>query len=573
MEREIREATYAALQEYVEQNGGDISAVNFAVEWPGDMSHGDYAVNVAMSAAKALGKNPRELASELAPIIAAKLGALVSGVEVAGPGFINITLAPAAIALSIAHATNLGKEWGTNESKSGKRIMIEYGNPNPFKEMHIGHMTGAITGEAISRLIGATGATVLRDTFGGDVGPHVAKALWALHQKGITDVASPKEIGAAYIHGSNSYEENEDAKKEIDELNTRIYQIVDAQDAPESLSEGDRALLALWRKGREVSMEEFNRLFALLGTKFDYIFFDSDTTELGIAEVQRGLAQGVFEESDGAIIYRGEKVGLFTLVFITSRGNPTYETKDVGLALLKESHTTTDEVLITTAIEQIGHFKVVLAALHELLPALAEKTRHIPHGLLQLTTGKMSSRKGNIITAAGLIREMIETALEKNPDPVIAEQVAIGAVKYMILRSAPGSNIIFDPEKSLSLDGDSGPYLQYALTRAKSVIAQADTGIANIENGEGSDVPEKPYLIERILVRFPEVVAAAQANLAPHTVAQYLTQLAGEWNSFYAQERIRGGEHEAYKLRLAKAFVQTMENGLNLLGIPVPEKM
>ena len=572
MEVEIREATYAALQEYIAENGGEMPAVTFAVEWPGDMAHGDYAVNVAMAAARPLGKNPRELASELTPRIATKLGTLVSSVEVAGPGFINITLAPGAIALSIAHATNLGKEWGTNQSKDGKRIMIEYGNPNPFKEMHIGHMTGAIIGESISRLIAASGATVLRDTFGGDVGPHVAKALWALHQKGITDVASPKEIGAAYIHGSNSYEESEDAKREIDELNTRIYQIVDAQNKSESLTEEDRALLGLWRKGREVSMEEFNRLFALLGTKFDYTFFDSDTTELGIAEVQRGLAQGVFEESDGAIIYRGEKAGLFTLVFITSRGNPTYETKDIGLALLKESHTITDEVLITTAIEQIGHFKVVLAALNELLPALAEKTRHIPHGLLQLTTGKMSSRKGNIITAAELIREIIETAQEKNPDPLIAEQVGVGAIKYMILRSAPGSNIIFDPEKSLSLDGDSGPYLQYALTRAKSVISQADAEKESTNNQEDS-APEKPYLIERFIVRFPEVVATAQKNLAPHTVAQYLTQLAGEWNSFYAQERIRGGDHEVYKIRLAKAFVQTMENGLSLLGIPVPEKM
>ena len=129
----------------------------------------------------------------------------------------------------------------------------------------------------------------------------------------------------------------------------------------------------------------------------------------------------------------------------------------------------TDEVIITTAVEQVGHFKVVLAALGEINPALAVKTRHIAHGLLQLTTGKMSSRKGNIITASELIKEMIETALERNENPLAAEQVAIGAIKYILLRSAPGQNIIFDPEKSLSLDGDSGPYLQYALVRARSV--------------------------------------------------------------------------------------------------------
>ncbi len=560
---QIRRATTEALLEL------GITEAKFAVEWPADMMHGDYAVNAAMSIAKSLGKNPRELASELTPLIAKHLDALASSVEVAGPGFINITLSRDTVTDAISKASSLGEAWGTNQSQSGKKIMIEYGNPNPFKEMHIGHMTGAVIGEAISRLIQASGAEVLRDTFGGDVGPHVAKALWAIQQSGTTDIATAKEIGDAYIKGSNAYEESPESKEEIDSLNTEIYRIVEEKDVM-NLSEKDLQILELWKKGREISMEEFARLFALLGTKFDYTFFDSDTTEPGVAQVRKGLETGIFEESDGAIIYRGEKAGLFTLVFITSRGNPTYETKDIGLAFLKEMQIPTDEVIITTAVEQVGHFKVVLAALSEINPALAVKTRHIAHGLLQLTTGKMSSRKGNIITASELIKEMIETALERNENPLAAEQVAIGAIKYILLRSAPGQNIIFDPEKSLSLDGDSGPYLQYALVRARSVITNASETEHERVESEG-EFPVQA--IERLIVRFPEVVTNAQNFLAPHTVVQYLTQLASEWNSFYAQNRIIGGEFEDRKIEIAKAFVTTMHNGLTLLGIPVPEKM
>ncbi|HRH24242.1 MAG TPA: arginine--tRNA ligase [Candidatus Paceibacterota bacterium] len=559
MEERIRKAVETALATLGAED------VTFAVERPADPSHGDFAVNAAMAAAKGLKKNPKALAEELVPLIEGALGDYVQSVTVAGPGFINLTLARSVITDALKDAQH--SSWGQGTVNSGRRVMIEYSNPNPFKEMHIGHLMSNVIGEALSRTIEASGAHVIRDTFGGDVGPHVAKALWALKKKGVTDIGSAKEIGDAYAHGSNAYEESETAKAEIDELNTKIYDVVGKQEEANNLSEEDRELLALWRKGREVSMEEFSRIFKVLGTKFDYVLYDSDTTKGGISAVMDGVEKGIFEKSDGAIVYKGEKKGLHTLVFITSRGTPTYETKDVGLAFLKEERCATDSVIIITAVEQVGHFKVFLAALEDIAPLLAKKTQHVPHGLLRLPTGKMSSRKGNVITTAELIQSVIELAQEKNEDPIVAEQVAIGAVKYMILRQAPGGDIIFDPEKSLSLDGDSGPYLQYSLVRAKSVLSQADL------QPSGEDAPETPYLLERLITRFPEVVARAEAEHAPHHITQYLTQLAGEWNSFYAAERIRGGEHEAYKLLVAEAFVTTMTNGLTLLGIPTPEKM
>lgn len=559
------ERIYTATQEALASLG--VPGASFAVEWPADLAHGDYAVNAALVAAKPLGKPPREVAELLLPKLQEALGSDVVRIEVAGPGFINISLSYPAIARQLAQAR--GQEWGTNARSAGRRVMIEYGNPNPFKEMHIGHVMGAVIGESVSRLIESAGATTLRDTFGGDVGPQVAKALWSLQRKGETDVISAAEIGAAYMHGATAYEESEEAKAEIDALNVRVYDLVGRQAEAAAFSEDDRALLYLWQKGREVSMEEFGRIFSLLGTRFDYTFFDSDTTAPGVSAVREGLAHGVFEESEGAVVYKGEKAGLFTLVFITSRGNPTYETKDIGLAILKEERTATDEIIILTAVEQIGHFKVVLAALGELMPAVAAKMSHMAHGLLTLTTGKMSSRKGNVITGAELIRDLTLAASERNPDPLVAEQVAVGALKYFILRSAPGGNVVFDPEKALSLEGDSGPYLQYALVRAQSILEKAT---ARPAFGEGEQ-KETPPVLARLIARYPEAVAKAQTLRGPHVLVQYLTQLAGEWNSYYARERILGEPDEAQKLATVRAFVQTMQNGLGLLGIPTPEKM
>jgi arginyl-tRNA synthetase len=236
----------------------------------------------------------------------------------------------------------------------------------------------------------------MRDTFGGDVGPNVAKALWGLRQAGNLEPQSAAEIGAAYTAGSKAYEENPEAKKEMDDLNQAIY------------AGKDEAVMDLWRRGREISMEEFRRIWKLLGTHFDYELFDSDTTESGVRVVKDGLAKGIFKESDGAIIYDGEKKGVHTMVFITSHATPTYEAKDIGLAFLKEERIPSDEIIILTGNEQVGRFKTVLAALGELAPQVAAKMKHVATGFLRLTSGKMSSREGNVITGGGLIEDMVK---------------------------------------------------------------------------------------------------------------------------------------------------------------------
>jgi arginyl-tRNA synthetase len=531
--------------------------VGFVVERPIDLSHGDYTSNAALVATRAFKKDPKQLAEEFSVGLKNALGTSVSKVEFAGPGFINITLASEQVALAVAEADAKREEWGKGSAENGKRVIIEYSNPNAFKEMHLGHMVGTILGESVARLIENSGATLARDTFGGDIGPNVAKALWGLQKNKISEPTTAEEIGAAYTKGAMAYDADPKAKEEIDALNQAIY------------TGTNHELMELWRKGRDVSVEEFRRIWKLLGTHFDFEFFDSDTTETGLRVVRDGLNKGIFKMSDGAVIYDGEAKGVHTMVFITSHDTPTYETKDIGLAFLKEERWPSDKVIIITGNEQTGRFKTVLAALEELAPLLAAKMTHLATGFLKLSSGKMSSREGNVITVADFIQSVIKKVAERNEDPLVAEQVAVGAIKYMVLRQAPGSDITFDEEKSLSLEGDSGPYLQYALVRAKSVLAKAN-GNADAEKKAASSAPT---LLERIILHFPEVVARAASEFAPNLLVNYLTELSGEWNSFYAQERIIGADDEAHKLVIARAFIQTMQNGLALLGIPTPEKM
>ncbi len=558
MEEKIRNAVEQALSQ---MGAKDIS---FAVEWPADMTHGDFAVNAALAASKQLGKPPHEIAEVLQTALINALGEDASRIEVAGPGFVNITLSAYVLSNILNDAVSAPELWGKNDAQAGKRVMIEYSCPNPFKEMHIGHLLSTVIGESVARITEYSGAHVLRDSYGGDVGPHVAKALWALREKNITEPATSREIGEAYTHGANAYEESEKAKQEIDVLNVELYKALDKVSGDHT--DEERMLLELWRKGRDLALESFREIYRTLDTNFDYYFFESEVTATGVTVVKDGLAKGVFEESEGAVIYSGEKKGLHTLVFITSRGTPTYEAKDIGLAFYKEERIETDAIIIETGSEQTGHFKVFLSALSEIAPLVAAKMSHISHGLLTLTTGKMSSRKGNVITARELLTEVLERATERNSDPVVAQQVAVGALKYMILRSAPGGSIVFDPEKSLALEGDSGPYLQYALVRARTILEKSEV------TPELSDALA-PSALARLITRFPGVVTKAQELSGPHIIATYLIQLASEWNSFYANERIIGSEDEAVKLALVQSFIHTMQNGLWLLGIPAPERM
>ena len=539
---------------------------DFTIEHPGESEHGDYATNVAMAAAQAAGVNPRELAEK---IVAALEGSIeyVDRIEVAGPGFINFYMTRDFFTTEVARIKECGESWGTNSDWKDKNVIVEYTDPNPFKELHIGHLVPNALGESLARLFMTAGANTKRVTFQGDVGMHVAKAIYGLKQLGHSSEAGfdAAALGAAYAAGATAFEDDESIATEIKALNKMIYE------------RSDEVINELYDYGKEISLQYFEAAYQILGSEFDHNFFESVTGPVGLELVKDNIGT-VFTESDGAVIFKGEDHGLHTRVFVNKEGLPTYESKDMGLIKCKHDWQPFDLAITVTGTEQTEYFKVTTKASELVQPDLAGRVELVPNGMLRLSEGKMSSRTGNIVRALALIDDVKAAALERmsergitNPEAV-AEQVAVAAIKYTILRIAAGKDIIFDLKQSVSFEGDSGPYLQYTHARICSVLAKAAE--AGVE-GDISTAPDSIYEVERALYQYPEVLAAALNDRAPHRLVTYLTELASAFNSFYATEKIADSSdlHAPYKVMVANAVKQTLKNGLWILAIEAPESM
>jgi len=536
---------------------------DFTVEHPSDLAHGDFASNVALVVARDAGKNPRELANTI--VEAFEKPEWLERVEVAGPGFINFYLSRTYFLQSVREACTAGQQWGAHALLAGEKVLVEHTQPNPFKPFHIGHLMSSTIGESIARLYEYSGAEVRRANYQGDVGRHVAMCLWGLKHLG-GNPSSVEDLGNAYVAGNRAYEEDSTAKTEIVELNKQVY-----ARTPE--------IMEAYTTGRTVSLEHFEELYRMLGTKFDYYFFESETEKPGRALVKEGLADGVFEESNGAVVFKGEQYGLHTRVFLNSAGLPTYDAKELGLAQLKAEKWDFDLSITTTAVEQDEYFKVNWKALSLLCPEIAERLQHVSHGMMTLTSGKMSSRKGNVVTGEEMLENVLALSREKVAERELPEEekegiaraVAVAAIKYSVLKQRAGKNITFDPEAALSFEGDSGPYLQYAHTRAVSVLLKAKAaGLAPATEL----APHSATPLEKLLYRFPEVVLRAREECEPHYVTTYLVELASVWNSWYAAEKIIDDSPTApYKLAVVDVLRRTMEHGLYLLGIAAPRRM
>lgn len=528
---------------------------------------GDVATNVAMQLSGRLQKSPRDIAS----VISEKLKMLgdVKEVEVAGPGFINIRFTEQYHGKIVDEIILKGDDFGKNNIYFDKVVVCEYSDPNPFKILHAGHLYTSLVGDAIGNLFEVAGARVHRVNFGGDVGLHVAKACWAIvkslggeNPNKLNDIPSNERldwVSARYIEGNDAYESSDSAKTEIIDYNKRIYALHESGDKKSPFAQ-------IYWTCRQWSYDGFDELYKKLAMKpFEKYYPESTTTPLGLETVNIGQKKGVFDESEGAVVFKGEKHGLHTRVFITNEGLPTYETKDLGLALNKWEDYNFDKSIIITANDIVEYMKVVQMAVANFYPEIADRTRHLTHGVVKLTGGvKMSSRKGNFLKADDILNSALNAYKEAmnsdNWDAVLA------AIKYAFLKQRIGGDIIFSPEESVSITGNSGPYLQYAHARAKSIINKSNAS----DKFEDSSV-EVPIL--KKLEEYELVVEKSVNEVMPHYVATYLFELAQLFNSFYEKERIIGSDREGQKIRLVIAYSQVLKNGLSILGISAPERM
>ena len=559
---------------------------------PKNSEFGDYTSNIALQLAKQESSSSKQNPVLIAKQISKKLKVLdyLEKVEVAGGGFINFYIKPQKLMENLHQVCDYACFIDPKpklEETVKQKIFIEYAGFNALKPIHVGHLRNITLGESITRLLEANNQEVFRATYTSDIGLPAAKVVWGILQSPDKFKATKKKtlrekaefLGRIYVKANTSFEDVPEVKTEIDQINTRIYQ-------------RDEKLVPIWQEALKWTFDYFNYIYELVGTKFDKEFLESEAEGLGSQIVRDNIGK-IFKHDEGAIIFPGEEFGLHNRVFITSSGNPTYEAKDMGLAKLEYSAYQFDLAIHIVANDQDDYFKVVFKALDLLDHDLASKERHLSYGYVTLPSGKMSSRKGNVVTLEqlyDLVRKEVGnivnspeshgslsagrpirsgmTTEEKNE---IVKIVSLGAIKFAILKYASHTEITFDLEKSVSLMGDSGPYVQYTYARAKSVLRNAQYSYQPTEIK--GDLEKEELTLLRQIEHFDCIVKEAATNYAPHLVANFLVDFARNFNLFYQKHPIAKHEKSELRLALTCAVAVRIKQGLYLLGIEAPERM
>lgn len=515
---------------------------------------GDYATNVALQLAGKVGKSPRDIAEQLVE----KLRGLseLSEVSVAGPGFINLRLSNTQL-LRLTHLEPLPR-------RAGQTVVIETNNPNPFKSMHIGHAYNAILADTIANLLAVDGARVRRVSYHGDVGLHVGKSMWAiLHESGgdisRLEAIQPEErnrfMSKMYAEGSNAYKDSEEAKKEIDVL------------AKQSFVLDDPTYKKVYELCAKWSYEDIDRTVARLGNvPIERRYVESQTEELGKKLIIEHTPD-VFKLSDGAYVFEGSKYGSFDNAYIASNGNGLYGAHDMGLVQLKYAdYPDLAESIVVTGGEQGAYFRGVIAASELAIPQLKGKLKNFPTGLVKLSTGKMSSRTGDVLEIGWLFDQFADAIKERGGEP--KEEIVAGALRYQFLKVKIGGDVVFDVTEAVSLTGNTGSYLQYAHARARSILHKATEPI---------NMPSVVHKEDRMLVRklgeYHEVVQLATQSLESHHICHYLFELAQEFNRYYEKNQVVGSELEQHRTGIVALYADTLRAGLMILGIAAPDKM
>jgi arginyl-tRNA synthetase len=514
---------------------------------------GDYATNVALQLAGKVGKPPREVAEQLADKLTAT--GEFAKVEVAGPGFINLLLTNQAL-LALTKREPV-------PHRAGQSIVIETNNPNPFKAMHIGHAYNAILADTIANLLAVDGAQVHRVSYHGDVGTHVGKSMWAILKETGGDVAKLEAIpveernrfmSRMYAAGSKAAKESEDVKKEVDEL------------AKQSFKLDDPTYKAIYDVCAKWSYDEIDAIVKRLGNvPIERRYVESET-EIPGKKLIIDNTPGVFAQSDGAYIFEGSKYGSFDNVYIGSHGNGLYGAHDMGLVQLKYAdYPDLAESIVVTGGEQGAYFKGVIAASELAIPALKGKLENYPTGLVKLSTGKMSSRTGDVIEIDWLFDQFADAIRERGGEPT--DEIIAGALRYQFLKVKIGGDVVFDVTEAVSLTGNTGSYLQYAHARARRILEKLSSVTMP------TDIRDEDRDLVRKLGEYSEIIELAKKTVEPHHICTYLFELAQEFNRYYEKNQVVGSEYEAHRAGLVAVYADTLRAGLLILGIAAPDKM
>ncbi len=548
--------------------------ISFSLVLSEDIAHGDYATNIAFPLSKHKGVSPKVVAEELIPALTEKLSSLVEKIEVAGPGFINFHLSSDAVRNEIQRVEKL--ETFTTKY-SGKKVLVEHSSPNLFKPFSIGLLLNHIAGAAVTHLMKAGGAKVTTVSFPSDVSLGIAKAVYTIKQDGGLSqnifTKSEEEIiaylGSAYARGVSHFDESSVAQEEVKKVAQKLYEEIKSEE------------LDIFEKGKTINVSYFEKMLDELGSHFDGFIYESEAAVVGKEIVL--AREDVFTKSEGAIVYipdEGAK-GVHTAVFINSQMNPTYEAKDLGLLHMKFERYNPDYSFFITDDEQVSHFKVVLDAASKIEKAWKDMSVHVYHGRMTFKGQKMSSRLGGVPLAKEILEVVMEEVKERSGEKIadfseeeknlLYKQIALSSLRFSMLRSKLGSNINFDPETSLSFEGDSGPYVQYTHARAMSLLEKG-RGLGFIpEYDSNQDVTA----LERKLAQFEFMATRAIEDIAPQYIVTYLFELSQMFNSFYASTVIvvEGDSMTSHRLAVVQSVANVIKKALYLLAVEAPERM
>ena len=524
--------------------------------------------------------------------------ALIAGYNVI-KGFLNLVVAQQ-YWKELLEGELRDPEYGrTKSGENAPRVMIEFSSPNTNKPLHLGHIRNNLLGYSVSSILEAAGNRVRKVNLVNDRGIHICKSMLAWQKFGEGETPETSGIKGDHLVGKYYVKFDRQLKEEVNMLVEGGKQREEAEKNAPVLQEArkmlqdweadDPTVRSLWEEMNQWVYAGFDQTYRRMGISFDQTYYESDTYKLGRELVLKGLNEGIlYRKEDGSVWADLTSDGLDHKLLLRADGTSVYMTQDVGTAHQRYMEYEFDSHIYVVGNEQNYHFQVLAIVLKKLGYAWADKLYHLSYGMVELPEGKMKSREGTVVDADDLMDEMEETARQMSDElgklegygpeerQTIYRQIGLGALKYFILKVDPKKNMTFDPRESVDFNGNTGPFIQYTFARIRSVLRKAgETGVTSKTGGE-VDLNDKETALIRMMFDFPEVIGESARSLNPSLVANFLYDLAKEFNQFYHDYSIlsaESGDLVNQRLQLVEATGRIIESGMELLGIEVPDRM
>ena len=542
-------------------------------------------------------KSPEETAKELGEYLKQNIEEVETYNVI--KGFLNVVIS-SAYWIEVLNDVAKEEKYGYAKVPSGKTCMIEYSSPNTNKPLHLGHIRNNFLGWSVSEIQKANGHKVIMVNLVNDRGIHICKSMiaWEKFANGATPESTGTKgdhfVGDYYVRFDKEYKaqikELMEQGKTEEEAKKEAPILLEAQEMLRKWEAGDEKVVSLWRTMNDWVLKGFDETYKMMGISFDKVYFESQTYKKGRDLVLKGLADGVLYRKDTGSVWAdltGD--GLDHKLLLRDDGTSVYMTQDIGTAYDRFNEFNMDQEIYVVGNEQNYHFQVLSLVCKKLGFDWADKIKHLSYGMVELPEGKMKSREGTVVDADDLIDEMIHTArttseelgkldgYTKEEAEDVYRKVALGALKYFILKVDPKKTMMFNPKESIDFNGNTGPFIQYTYTRIKSVLRKAEEAGVKIVPGDiHTALTEKEQNLVKLIAKLPAVVKEAGDNYSPALIGNYAYELAKEFNQFYHDYSILKEENEQVRnlrLLLAQQCSVAIENAMGMLGIEMPERM